>query len=71
MAGFIAAVVVWEKLQPTLAGASWPPSLRRLAFGGDFNQPIAGVLWPASLHKLLGMHMFNQPIDGVLWPVSL
>lgn len=49
-----------------------PSSLRKLTFGGCFNQPIAGVLWAPLLHHLsFGEYLyssFNQPIVGIAWP---
>ncbi len=54
-----------------VAAVRWPPHLRRLDFGGDFNQPIVGVVWPASLQQISFGRCFNQPIVGVVWPASL
>lgn len=46
-----------------LTGVSWPPFLRKVAFGYMSNQPINNASFPSSLQQLfLGM-TFNQSIN--------
>ncbi|CAM9571812.1 unnamed protein product, partial [Laminaria digitata] len=52
--------------------AEWPASLRHLAFGYHFNQPVGSVAWPPRLrHLSFGKKFDRSGLAGVEWPPSL
>lgn len=67
-------LILDTRLQMSVETVVWPPSLRRLSFGDEFDQPLAGVVphlvW-LSCHDDFGRDGFCRPTAGVVWPESV